>query len=98
MKKKNLLVKAVVVGVLLCSSVVLAQDPVQNIDPRLHPNLAQAQQLVVEAYRHIQSAQKENGYDMRGHASKARQLLYQANQEMKAAAEDANAYNAQHKR
>lgn len=90
--------KGVAIAILLCSSAVLAQDPVQNVDARLHPNIAQAQKLVAEAYRYLEHAQKENGYDMQGHASKARQLLYQANQEMKFAAEDANAYNAHHKK
>jgi len=74
--------------------VTLAQEPVQDIDKKLHPNLAQAQLLVVQANQAVALAQKDNAYDMQGHAEKARQLLAQANQELKAAAEAANAANA----
>jgi hypothetical protein len=58
---------------------------------RVHPNLAAAQQHIVEANRYIATAQKDNRYDMRGHAEKARQFLMQADEELKAAAEAANA-------
>jgi len=74
--------------------VILAQEPVQDIDKKLHPNLAQAQLLVVQANQYVAAAQKDNAYDMQGHAEKARQLLAQVNQELKAAAEASNAANA----
>jgi hypothetical protein len=97
MTKKILRVGANVSAALLCT-MMLAQDPVQNIDGKLHANLAKAQQLSAEANRYIIAAQKDNRYDMHGHASKARQLLVQVNEELKLAAEDANAANAQQKR
>jgi hypothetical protein len=90
MTKNILRIGATVCTALLCS-VMLAQDPVQNINPKLHANLAKAQELSAEANRYIIAAQKDNRYDMHGHASKARQLLVQVNEELKAAAEDANA-------
>jgi len=88
---KNRLAMTLVGAALLCGSVTLAQDPVQNIDSKIHPNLAGAQQLVAQANKLIIIAQKDNKYDMQGHATKARQLLVQANQELKLAAEDADA-------
>ncbi len=77
--------------------VIAAQEPVVDIDKNRHPNLAEAQRLCVEANRYIATAQKDNKYDMKGHAEKARQLLVQVNQELKAAAEAANAAGAKRK-
>jgi len=77
--------------VVLFWGVALAQEPVVNIDKKHHPNLAEAQRLVVEANHYIAEAQKDNRYDMKGHAEKARQLLVQVDQELRAAADAANA-------
>lgn len=76
---------------MLFCAVVLAQEPAVDIDKRVHPNLAEAQRLVVEANHFVAEAQKDNRYDMKGHAEKARMLLVQVNNELKAAAEAANA-------
>ncbi|HXZ33392.1 MAG TPA: hypothetical protein VEH30_14020 [Terriglobales bacterium] len=76
--------------VLFCG-ITLAQEPVVDIDRKIHPNLAAAQRHVVEANKEIATAQKDNRYDMKGHAERARQLLVQVNNELKAAAEAANA-------
>ena len=69
-----------------------------DINAQNHPNLAEAQKHIVEANRYLNMAQKDNRYDMKDHAEKARQLLQQANQEIKAAANTANAANAAKKR
>jgi hypothetical protein len=82
---------AATVSILAFCILIAAQEPVVNIDKNVHPNLAAAQQHIVEANRYIATAQKDNRYDMKGHAEKARQLLMEANQELKAAAEAANA-------
>jgi flagellar motility protein MotE (MotC chaperone) len=82
---------AAMVSILAICVVIAAQEPAVDIDKRVHPNLAAAQQHIVEANRYIATAQKDNRYDMKGHAEKARQLLNEANQELKAAAEAANA-------
>lgn len=89
MKKAIRPLTAVCSVVLFCVAIV-AQEPVVNIDPHRHPNLAEAQRLMVKANEAIALAQKDNRYDMHGHASKARQLLAQASEELKAAAEEAN--------
>jgi uncharacterized protein YpmB len=81
---------AIFVTLLFCS-MTLAQEPVVNIDKKSHANLAEAQQLLAQANHYIAEAQKDNKYNLQGHAQKARELLVQASQELKAAAEAANA-------
>jgi hypothetical protein len=71
-------------------SAVFAQRPPQNVNPKRHPNLAAAQRLVEQAFNKISAAQDANEWDMSGHAAKAKQLLDQANAELKLAAEAAN--------
>lgn len=68
----------------------LAQKPVRNVAPGRHPNLAAAQRLSSQAYEKIVAAQKANEWDLAGHAQKAKDLLDQANRELKQAAEAAN--------
>jgi hypothetical protein len=80
-----------VVGVLLAIAVTLnAQKPEQNVSGERHPNLAAAQRLSRQAYERLIEAQKANEWDMGGHAAKAKELLEQANAEIKLAAEAAN--------
>ena len=78
---------AAICGLASLCSLVLAQGPVVNIDPKAHGNLAEAQKLVVQADKYVAAAQKVNDFDMQGHGQKARDLLVQVNQELKAAAE-----------
>ena len=65
--------------------------PVENINPKHHPNLAAAQRLSHDAFEKISAAQRANEWDMNGHAQKAKELLEQVNAELKLAAEAANA-------
>ena len=65
--------------------------PAQNVSAKKHPNIAAAQRLAAQAFEKITAAQKANEYDMVGHAAKAKELLEQANSELKLAAEAANA-------
>jgi cellobiose-specific phosphotransferase system component IIA len=90
MMKKSLVMTAILTAGLFCSSVTLAQDPVRNIDPERHANLAKAQRLIADANESIKAAQRVQNYDLHGHAQRARELLVQANDELKAAALDAN--------
>jgi hypothetical protein len=91
---KNVRLCTTVLTMMLFCGVTLAQKPVLDINPKVHPNLAEAQRLVAEAHNYIEKAQAANREDMQGHAEKARQLLAEANRELKAAAEAANAANA----
>ena len=83
-------------GVILTSALALvavaafAAQPVRDVSGHRHPNIAAAQRLTDQAYRRIVAAQQANEWDMEGHAAKAKDLLDQANRELKAAAEAAN--------
>jgi cellobiose-specific phosphotransferase system component IIA len=81
---------ALALSLLVASAGALAQEPVQNIDPQRHGNLAAAQDLVRQAYDRLSVAQRENGNDLGGHAEKAKALLQQANLEIRLAADAAN--------
>ena len=80
----------VVLGMLVFPVAMLAQKPVHNVSKSKHPNLAAAQHLVDQAFTRISDAQRANEWDMNGHAAKAKDLLDQANKELKLAAETAN--------
>ena len=75
---------------LLISGIGIAQPPKKNISAGRHPNLAAAQRLSAQAFERIKQAQEANEFDMQGHAQKAKELLDQANNELKAAAQAAN--------
>lgn len=77
---------------LLLSSLALYAAPARNVSPARHPNLAAAQRLARQAYDKVSAAQRANEWDMGGHAAKAKELLDQVNNELKAAAEAANAH------
>jgi len=65
-------------------------EPVQNVDPARHGNLAAAQELSRQAYDRLTAAQYANEFDLGGHAARAKELLREANDEIKLAALAAN--------
>jgi len=79
------LVLAIAIG-----SALLTAQPARNVSAARHPNLAAAQRLVSQAFEKISAAQQANEFDLKGHAAKAKQLLDEANNELKQAAEAAN--------
>lgn len=90
MRKRNVLVGGLLGAVLIFGGAALGQRPAKNVSPGRHPNLAAAQRLTNMAYNKIVAAQEANEWDMDGHAQKAKDLLDQANHELKLAAEAAN--------
>jgi hypothetical protein len=68
----------------------LAKEPPKSAIIAKHPNLDAAQKLLAQAVDKLEQAQKANEYDLDGHAQKAKDLLQQANDEIKLAAETAN--------
>ena len=90
MKISKSFVGAVAAVALICGGVAAAQKPAENVSGRRHPNLAAAQRLSQQAFVKITAAQQANEWDMDGHAAKAKELLDQANQQLKQAAEAAN--------
>ncbi len=97
MTMKNMVVTSVLGASLLFGGVGYAQKkpagaqmPAHNVSAKKHPNLAAAQRLTDQAYSKIVAAQKANEYDLEGHAQKAKELLDQANNELKQAAQASN--------
>jgi hypothetical protein len=70
--------------------VVFGQSPIVNIDRRRHGNLAAAQRFIVQAYQTLDRAQQANEDQLGGHAQKAKDLLTQADGEIRLAADVAN--------
>ncbi len=64
----------------------------ENINPQKHPHLAEAQKLIGGAIGQIDTAQAAWGDKLGGHAQRAKQLLQQADGELKQAALYANKY------
>jgi hypothetical protein len=85
-----IITKLAVAALLAAATLAIAQQPPQNIDPYRHGNLAAAQSLIAQAYDRMTAAQQANEYDLGGHAARAKQLLWQADQEIKQAAIAAN--------
>jgi hypothetical protein len=93
---KEIVMKTLVTTALALTAIVgatagLAQDrPVQNINPYRHGNLAAAQSLTSQAFDRLTEAQIDNDYDLGGHVGHAKELLREANEEIKMAAQFAN--------
>jgi hypothetical protein len=82
--------KAVAAALVVAATAAVAQEPVQNIDPYRHGNLAAAQNLVRGAFDKLSEAQYANHDALGGHAGRAKELLREAAEEIKAAAIAAN--------
>ena len=88
---KTTRIPALIAGtMLLLGGLALAQRPKDNVSARRHPNIAAAQRLLTQAWEKVVTAQRANEFDMQGHAQKAKDLLDQANNELKLAAGAAN--------
>lgn len=80
----------VMIAGLVIAAAAAADQPVRDVSGKRHPNLAAAQRLVDQAYKRVTDAQQANEFDLGGHAAKAKELLEQANAELKQAAEVSN--------
>ncbi len=87
---KTRILAAVVGFLLVIGGIALAQKPRQTVSGARHPNLAAAQRFCEQAWNKTLAAQQANEWDMDGHAQKAKNLLDEANKELKAAAGAAN--------
>lgn len=90
MTKNNVIRTLVMYSMLAGTSMMFAQGPVQDIDANKHAHLAAAQAHIAQAYKEAETAQQANRDKLGNHAQKAKELLIQASQELKAAAEYAN--------
>jgi hypothetical protein len=89
--KKDTLIGTAVGLIIGCSGAIFAQAPVVNIGDR-HGNLRAAQQYIVAAWQRIDTAQVDNRYNLDGHAGRAKDLLVQADEELRLAANVANSH------
>jgi hypothetical protein len=87
--KKDMLIGTALGLILGCSGAIFAQAPVVNIGGR-HGNLRAAQQYIASAWQRIGEAQVDNRYNLGGHAGRAKDLLVQADEELRLAANVAN--------
>jgi len=87
---KNFARKSTICLLLLSAVTLLAQSPVVNIGDR-HGNLRAAQEYIVSAYQRINQAQRANDGQLGGHAQRAKDLLTQADEELRLAADVSNA-------
>ena len=85
MKTANLKYLAAAAGLVTVATIAIAQT-VQNVDPSRHGNLASAQSLIAQAYQRMTEAQQSNNYELGGHASRAKELLSEAANEIGLAA------------
>jgi hypothetical protein len=90
MTKKSLLISTALYATIACVSVTFAQAPVVNIDSHRHGNMAAAQKFIVQAYQKLDAAQRDNDDQLGGHAQRAKDLLAQADVEIRLAANVAN--------
>jgi hypothetical protein len=90
MSLKRLLLAGLITAFVATAGIVYAQKPTPNVSPVRHPNLSAAQLDLTHAFNKIVAAQKANEWDLGGHAQKAKDLVDQANKELKQAAEAAN--------
>lgn len=96
MKGRNLTVT--VASALVLCAMALAQGvpaPYVNIDRYRHGNLAAAQDNIVQAFAYIGYAQRANDGGLGGHAQRAKELLSQANEELRLAADVSNEHQDQ---
>jgi len=84
------LLLAAVLGATLAGALLMAKTPASNVSAQRHPNLVAAQKACAQAYDKITAAQKANEFDMGGHAQRAKDLIDQANQELKLSVKSSN--------
>ena len=83
--RTNIIASITAAAVALPLGFAFAKDAMKG-----HPNLIAAQKSTDDAIAKLTAAQKANEYDLGGHAAKAKELLTQAQAEIKLAAEAAN--------
>jgi hypothetical protein len=88
MKLKQVLIYGACSAVLFTGGMAVGQ----NISPQKHPHLAEAQKMIGGAIGQIDAAQSAWGDKLGDHAQRAKQLLIQADGELKQAALYANKY------
>ena len=89
MNVKQVLIYGVCSAALFAGGIAVGQE---NINPKIHPHLAEAQKMISSAEGQIDQAQAAWHDRMGGHAQRAKELLKQADGELTQAAVYANKY------
>jgi apolipoprotein N-acyltransferase len=89
--KRILLITVALCVAFTLGAVVFAQQPRVDVGER-HGNMRAAQELIQQAWQKVDEAQKDNNYNLGGHAGRAKELLSQASEQIKLSAEAANAH------
>jgi hypothetical protein len=89
---KKALIAGLVLGVAMSvGCVAMADTPFPYVDIGFrHGNLRNAQEDIAQAWQLVDQAQYANNYQLDGHAARAKELLFEANQELRMAATTAN--------
>jgi hypothetical protein len=91
MRKRLVVINLVALVALGFGAKVLGQGGPPPVDVgERHGNMRSAQEAIRQAWLSVDTAQKDNSYNLGGHAGRAKELLSQASNEIKQAAEDAN--------
>jgi hypothetical protein len=90
MNRTKFIATVAATAILSVGVTLAAQNPGVNVNRHLHPNINAAQRLLEQAIQKTSTAQRANEYDAKGHAEKAKQLMDQADGELKLAAEALN--------
>lgn len=90
MSKKIWMVAIALCAMFGLSAVLFGQAP--RVTVERHGNMRAAQEYIQQAWRKVDEAQKDNRYNLGGHAGRAKELLVQASEEIKLSAEDANSH------
>jgi len=90
--KRILLISLAICAAFTLGAVVFAQQPRVDVGER-HGNLRAAQELIQQAWQKVDVAQQDNNYNLGGHAGRAKELLNQASEQIKQAAEAANSHH-----
>jgi apolipoprotein N-acyltransferase len=91
MSKRIWMVAIALCAVSALSAVLFAQAPRVTVGEK-HGNMRAAQEYIQQAWRKVDEAQKDDNYNLGGHAGRAKELLAQANEEIKLSAEAANSH------
>lgn len=89
MSVRQVLIYGVCGAALFAGGIAVGQE---NINPKIHPHLAEAQKLISSAEGQIDQAQAAWHDKLGGHAQRAKELLKQADGELTQAAVYANKY------
>lgn len=88
MIRANSILRIFFVLALVFGGVLYAQEerPLRDVNPRVNPNIAAAQEHISQAWDFVSVAQQANNFDMNNHAANAKTLLVQASKELSLAA------------